>query len=247
MRLMTGKIRNLGSIIVDELRYDFIKEAILYIGHGQRLLDLGCGIKPFQHLYENHIDECIGVDAPFSLHDKGKVEVHALGHALPFMDEVFDVVLCTEVLEHVPEPEAVLREIRRVLKNGGRLIMTTPFLVPLHEEPYDFYRYTAYGLKYLCEKQNLGVAMLLPFSGLAGVTLSFLVQAQLKFWYLIGRFSRIPGVYTVYNPFIFLLVYLPQRLYLGILSMINRIGALKAVHEKLCYTTKGYGLVAFKK
>lgn len=244
---MSRPVRNLGSIIVDELRYDFIREAFQTIGRGERLLDLGCGIKPFRHLYDQYVGYSVGVDTPFSLHDEGRVEAQALGHALPFKDDAFDVVLCTEVLEHVPEPEAVLREIKRVLRRGGRLILTTPFLVPLHEEPYDFYRYTWHGLRYLCDKQGLHVEVLRPFSGLTGVTLSFLIQAQLKIWYSVAKVTKLPGVYTIYNPFIFLLVHIPQRAYLNLLRLANRIPAMKAIHERLTYTTKGYGLVALKK
>ena len=244
---MSRQIRNLGSIIVDELRFEFVRNALMTIGRGKRLLDLGCGIKPFKHLYEQQVDYSVGIDTPFSPHDEESINALALGHALPFKDGAFDIVLCTEVLEHVPDPAAVLHEIRRVLSRNGHLILTTPFLVPLHEGPYDYYRYTMYGLKYLCEQQDLQVEKLQPFSGLTGVTISFLVQAQLKFWYFFWKATKFPGLYTIYNPIIFLLIFLPQRAYLSFLRLVSRIPALKTVHEKLTYTTKGYGLVALKK
>jgi SAM-dependent methyltransferase len=239
--------RNLGSIIVDELRHEFIDDALQSIGKKASLLDLGCGVRPFRHLYDRFVGHSVGVDAPFSLHDMGAIDVHALGNALPFRDGAFDIVLCTEVLEHVPDPGKVLREIFRVLKHDGSLIMTTPFLVPLHEDPYDFYRYTTYGLKYLCHEHGFHIDRLIPFSGLSGVTISFLVQVQLKFWYGVWRATKLPGVYTVFNPFIFMFVYLPQKAYLLFLRLAGRIPVLQAVHRKLTYTTKGYGLLAFKK
>lgn len=240
-------VRNLGSIIVDDLRQEFIDDAFRSIGKRERLLDLGCGVRPFRPLYDRLIGHSVGMDAPFSPHDMGTIDVHALGHSLPFKDGVFDVVLCTEVLEHVPDPEKVLREISRVLKESGCLVMTTPFLVPLHEDPYDFYRYTVYGLKHLCHKHGFQVDRLTPFSGLLGVTISFLVQIQLKLWYGVWKVTRIPGVYTIFNPFIFAFIYLPQKAYLGVLKLAQRVRFLKMIHQKLTYTTKGYGLLAFKK
>lgn len=71
-------------------------------------------------------------------------------HALPFTDASFPVVLCTEVLEHCTAPHTVLDEFYRVLKPGGRLILTTRFVFPLHDAPGDYFRYTKYGLRHLC-------------------------------------------------------------------------------------------------
>jgi SAM-dependent methyltransferase len=69
--------------------------------------------------------------------------------ALPFCDGCFDSALCTEVLEHVPSPERALRELRRVLKCGGQLLITAPMTWGLHYEPFDYFRYTRYGLEQL--------------------------------------------------------------------------------------------------
>jgi SAM-dependent methyltransferase len=64
-------------------------------------------------------------------------------------DDSFDLVFAMEVLEHIPTPQAAVDEINRVLKPGGKFICSVPFLFPIHDEPYDFYRYTKYGLKHL--------------------------------------------------------------------------------------------------
>lgn len=66
-----------------------------------------------------------------------------------FPSETFDAVIIMEVLEHVPEPHRAALEIHRLLKPGGRLIASTPFLFPIHDRPYDYFRYTRYGLVYL--------------------------------------------------------------------------------------------------
>ena len=77
--------------------------------------------------------------------------VHAVADAyrLPFGDEAFDVVLCAEVLEHMQEPARALAEMRRVLKAGGKLLLTTPFAYPIHYAPTDYYRFTRFGLLHL--------------------------------------------------------------------------------------------------
>lgn len=77
--------------------------------------------------------------------------VHVVGDAqsLGFVSDSFDVVLCTEVLEHLPEPQRAVDEMRRVLKPGGILVLTTRFLFPIHDAPHDYFRYTKYGLRHL--------------------------------------------------------------------------------------------------
>lgn len=69
-------------------------------------------------------------------------DVQADGAALPFAAAGFDAAICAELLEHVPDPRAVLAEVARVLRPGGRLVITVPFLYPIHADPYDFGRYT---------------------------------------------------------------------------------------------------------
>lgn len=68
-------------------------------------------------------------------------------HKMPFQNEQFDVVLCTEVFEHLKNPFKAAQEIKRVLKNNGKLVLTTRFIFPIHDSPNDFFRYTKYGLK----------------------------------------------------------------------------------------------------
>jgi SAM-dependent methyltransferase len=69
--------------------------------------------------------------------------------ALPFGEGAFDTIICTEVLEHVPEPEKAVNELYRVLSKNGTLVLTTRFVYPLHDAPHDYYRYTKYSLERL--------------------------------------------------------------------------------------------------
>ena len=70
-------------------------------------------------------------------------------HTLTFPDDSFEFILCTEVLEHLHTPYQAISEMRRVLKPGGTLILTTRFVFPIHDAPHDYYRYTKYGLRHL--------------------------------------------------------------------------------------------------
>jgi SAM-dependent methyltransferase len=81
-------------------------------------------------------------------------------------DNQFDTVFCSQVLEHVPEPQKVFNEIHRILKKDGHVIFTVPFLGYLHNEPYDFFRYTKHSLKFMTQKSNLEIAEIKESGGL---------------------------------------------------------------------------------
>lgn len=77
------------------------------------------------------------------------VDLVASVYDLPFKNDEFEVVLCLGVLEHLEEPIKAISEIKRVLKPGGRIIVSVPFLMPIHDAPNDFWRFTKFGLKKL--------------------------------------------------------------------------------------------------
>ena len=130
-----------------------------------RLIDIGCGIKPYKELVSPYITEHIGVDHEKTLHDKSSIDLFGTAYDIPVEDASFDSAICTAVLEHLEEPEAALRETFRVLKPGGYAIYSVPFIWHLHEEPRDFYRYSKYGLKYLFEKVGFETVEINPLSG----------------------------------------------------------------------------------
>ena len=84
-----------------------------------RLIDIGCGIKPYKNLLAPYITEHIGVDHKDTLHDKSNIDRFGTTYDLPAEDDEFDCALCTAVLEHLEEPELALKECYRVLKRGG--------------------------------------------------------------------------------------------------------------------------------
>lgn len=91
---------------------------------------------------------------------------HKGKHILPFPDARFDVVVTTKyIMEHISEPETVVREIRRVLKPEGEAFLVAAHVRRQHQAPYDFYRYTEYGLQHLFKKAGFTVVEISPTNG----------------------------------------------------------------------------------
>jgi SAM-dependent methyltransferase len=123
----------------------FAIRAAAELAPGSRLIDVGAGDSPYRELF-NHL-RYESSDWEQSVHPGARGVDHVgPAHDLPVPDGAYDAVLCTQVLEHVPNPGAVLAELHRVLRPGGRLYLTVPLAWELHELPYDFYRYTPHGL-----------------------------------------------------------------------------------------------------
>lgn len=121
-----------------------------------RLLDVGCGSKPYQSLFA--VDAYIGLDIDSEAsRQAGVADYFYDGKTFPFDEASFDCVLCNQVLEHVFNPDEFLGELMRVLKPGGRLLLTVPFVWDEHEQPYDYARYSSFGLRALLEKQGFHI------------------------------------------------------------------------------------------
>lgn len=126
-----------------------------------RILDLGCGSKPYENLFTG-ATEYIGCDIQTSGHDhsSSKIDVYYDGKTLPFEDGAFDGAVSFETFEHIFNLSEVLTEIQRVIKPGGYLLVTTPFAWGEHEQPYDFARYTSFGLTEILRTHGLSVVSL---------------------------------------------------------------------------------------
>jgi len=122
-----------------------------------KLLDFGCGRKPFENLF--FVTEYIGVDIEQTGHDhkNSRVDIYYDGKHIPFTNETFDAVFCSEVLEHIFNPDEILTELNRVMKTNAKILITVPFCWNEHETPFDFARYSSFGIKHLLEKNGFKI------------------------------------------------------------------------------------------
>jgi SAM-dependent methyltransferase len=158
-----------------------------------RLLDVGCGDKPYEQLFRPYVDEYLGIEHALTFHEtsasaRGKADMHYDGERFPLPDESFDTVLCVQVLEHTPNPHALMTEMARVLGQDGLLILSAPFSFRLHEEPHDYQRFSPHGLRELCTGAGFAIEEIAPHGNLWS-----LVGHKLNS-YLALRVMRIGGV-----------------------------------------------------
>ena len=113
----------------------------------RRTLDIGAQNGPYAALFPRRV----GLD----IRRGAGVRIIGDAQALGIADASFPVVLCTEVLEHLPEPQRAIDEMYRVLEPGGTLLLTTRFLFPIHDAPHDYFRFTKYGLRHLLRRFEL--------------------------------------------------------------------------------------------
>lgn len=114
--------------------------------------DLGCGTRPYESDILQYASRYVGVDWSNTLHGLRADTVADLNKPLPIAHEAADTVVSFQVLEHLSEPQSMLMEAFRILKPNGRMFLSVPFQWHVHEAPYDFFRFTRYGLEHLFNK-----------------------------------------------------------------------------------------------
>jgi SAM-dependent methyltransferase len=129
-------VANLAALIRAHLR------PALDVRPGAPVLDVGCGEQPYKALLAGRRLVGVNLDA-----ENADPDVIGDGLRLPFKTGSFPAAVCTQVIEHVPDPGLLLREIGRCLEPGGLLLLSGPMYWPLHEEPFDFWRFTRHGMR----------------------------------------------------------------------------------------------------
>ena len=169
----------------------WIREHAVGAVHGT-LLDYGCGGQPYRALFAPYIERYIGADVAAAVGIKLDLELIP-GEPVPLPDESVDTILSTQTIEHVPDVDAYLAECRRLLKPNGTLVLTAPMHWRHHEVPYDFLRFTRFGLTRLLEKHDFAIKNLEPCGGV------YVLMGQIFLDHLAERGIKSRTVYRIVN------------------------------------------------
>ncbi len=170
------------------LNFERFMQYFAELPQGGGVLDYGSGDRPFEQLLATKFDRYIPADHPLAneKHTR-RAEIDIVDDTIRMEDESVDCVVLTEVLEHVYQPGKALSEIFRVLKPGGRVIGTVPFVMNEHEIPWDFHRYTSYCLRNRFSDAGFEIQRLDYIGDMVGVMLSL----NSKVWQIIPRGLRL--------------------------------------------------------
>lgn len=240
-----------SPIAVEILIHEISKHLSLVRGD---MLDVGCGNCPYYLMFEPLVQTYVGMD--YVAGESEKLSLVGDAQAIPLKSDSFDTILCTEILEHVAEPQQALKEMFRVLRRSGILILTTPQRAPIHAAPHDYYRFTRYGLAYIAEKAGFKIRQISPRGGLF---IFMICVANEALYSLAGGVNALlrrfcTRNFSVTRSYIFLLLRsLPQRIALQmdllsnfILSRFIPLSLREKLLERKSISTGGYVMVCEK-
>ena len=128
---------------------------------GKKVIDIGAGEVP----YKQYFTKCQYYTQDIVNNKQKSIDYVCDSKKIPVKNNSFDYIICTQVLEHVKEPHLVVKEMYRILKRGGKVFLTTHLCIEEHMIPYDYFRYTRYGLEYLATSNNFKVREITPQGG----------------------------------------------------------------------------------
>lgn len=140
---------------------------------GEKVYDIGCGAKPFQDFLHGKGCECVGVDIEDGFYDSGHIDLVGSAYHVPIPDSTADAAISCQVLEHLERPLDALDEAARILREGGLLFLSFPFMYPMHAIPFDYGRYTKYFMEPALKERGFEILKSKEIGG---------------FWYCTGMF-----------------------------------------------------------
>lgn len=189
---------------------DFVRRASKDIPPDSIVLDAGAGECWYKPFFDDKKYFACDFGKGKKAWDYGNLDFYCDLSHISIKDKAINAVLATQVLEHLSEPGGFLKEAYRILKPKGKIYLTAPFYGKIHQEPYDFFRYTKYGLKYMLEKAGFEVEELSPHGGYFLCVGNMLIRCHRNlfpkerkllvkaFTFLIEPFSKI--IFTVIIP-----------------------------------------------
>lgn len=229
------------SYIAAALQLDAVISASKYAKG--KLLDVGCGNKPFLHVFNDKVESYTGIEVPSTLHMNNEIDIFSSGESIPFKDKSFDTILTSSVLEHVKEPQKMFNEMYRVLKKNSCLILTTPCQYGLHEQPHDYFRYTKYSLRLMAEKSGFKIVFIKPIGGMLVIVNQLIWKYFTIFLYALlerikgNKLDREKGFRQIRkNMIIQLISFIPQKFFLVLYRLgLRKIDELSADVDPLMY------------
>ena len=148
-----------------QLRDTFVEKYATNTQNGSKVLDVSSGSKPYQKYFKHcnytshEFGENVNITDKFRREQGEKQhDIYSPIDAIPMPDNEYDLVICSEVFEHIPEPIKAMGEIVRLCKPGGNILITAPFLSGIHQEPYHFYAgFSPFFYNYLKDKYELDI------------------------------------------------------------------------------------------
>lgn len=163
------------------------------------LVDLGCGTAPYKEFFLHYADKYIGVDWTNTLHSSKADVISDLNEKINLEDNFADTIVSLSVMEHLCEPQIFLNESYRILKQDGTIILSIPWMWRIHEAPYDYFRYTPFGLKYIFEKAGYKNIHIQPTTGF--FTMWFLKMNYFSLRWIKGSYFRKKLTKILLTPF----------------------------------------------
>lgn len=162
--LRTPRAVRVPTTSVAFLAMNALERAIFLLGPelSGDALDAGCGCQPYRSVLQTRCKTIFACDSDPTL---AGLDTVCPTDTVPLASNSLDSVLCTEVLEHVPLPDASLQEFRRLLKKGGKLLLSVPEYWPPHELPHDYYRFPRHGIVALLERHGFKPLRVVPRGG----------------------------------------------------------------------------------
>jgi 2-polyprenyl-3-methyl-5-hydroxy-6-metoxy-1,4-benzoquinol methylase len=163
---------------------DFLRRAAASVPAGARVLDAGAGDGRYRTLFAHTHYEATDFCQVDKRYNFQKLDFVAHLQWLPTDAAAYDMIICTQVLEHLSEPALVLGQLQRALKPGGALWLSAPLFYAEHEAPHDYFRYTQYGLRHLLENAGFEVIQIEWLEGYYGTLAyqSFAAALALPIW-----------------------------------------------------------------
>lgn len=189
----------------------FVRRVSSLIKRGERIIDVGAGELKYRHYFGHcdYVSNDLGVgDAEWVYRN---IDIVSPADRIPVEAACFDHVLCTQVMEHIEYPEMAFKEFQRILKPGGMLYLTAPLCAVEHQPPFDYFRYTRYGLDSLGRRSGFELIFIEPHGGV-------FVNLDVMFW--CAFWSVVPFRRFSYGRYLLYFIVLPAKVATGVVALI---------------------------